>query len=198
MNDFHDVMRVLVHGPAEKGDFSVVRARSGEFAKLRDRILAANIPQKLYGRCGEISAKAQALSAAVDNLIAKSQAGSSSDKAMESALDMVHKGYRELNGSLTTLDDLLEAFHDTIHPLWHDSYPQKDAAAIKKQIPRLKVRAQLILRTAEASDKMKVKGAKSLLESVTLLEEAGAADDDMAVLEALRLVHDAYEGLAHQ
>jgi hypothetical protein len=196
MNDFHDVMRALVHGPAEKGDFTQVRARAKEFEKLRDGILAAHLPPKLSARCGEISAKARALSAAVDDLIAQSLAGAGNDESMKSAFDKVHTGYRELNSSLTTLDDLLDAFHDTIHPLWHDSYPNKDATAIKKEIPRLKVRARLILRTAEASDKTKVKGANSLLEAVTLLEEAGAADDDLAVLEALRLVHDAYEGLA--
>jgi len=196
LNSFHEVIRALVHGPAEKGDFTQVRARAQEVEKLRDGILAANLPQKLSARCGDISAKARALSAAVDNLIAQSRVGKSNDEAMKSALDKVHSGYRELNTSTTTLDDLLEAFHDSIHPLWHDSYPNKDAAAIKSQIPRLKVRAKLILSTAEAADKMKVKGAKSLLDAVILLEEAGAADDDLAVLEALRLVHDAYEGVA--
>jgi hypothetical protein len=196
LKNFHDVMRVLVHGPAEKGDFTQVRARAQEFEKLRDGILAAHLPQKLSSRCSDISAKARALSAAVDGLMAQSRSAEAEAEALKSALDKVHTGYRELNNSLTTLDDLLEAFHDLMHPLWHESYPSKDAAAIKAQVPRLKVRARLIVSTAEAADKMKLKRAQSLLDAVTILEEATAADDDLAVLEGLKLVHTAYENLA--
>ena len=195
LGDFHDVLAALVHGPAEKGDYAAVRARAGELARLRNGIMSANLPAKLAKRCADISAKAKALSGAVDRLAAQSGSGSD-DAALKAAFESVHGGYRALNGSLTTLDDLLEAFHDLLRPLWHDAYPKKDAAAIKAETPKLKVRSKLILGSAESSEKARAPGAKALLEAVTTLEEAVAAKDDMAVLEALRLVHDAYEKLA--
>ena len=195
LKDFHDVLAELVHGPAEKGDFAQVRARAGELARLRTGIMSANLPTKLAKRCADISAKSKALSSAVDRLVA--QSGSGSDHAaLKAAFESVHLGYRTLNGAMTTLDDLLEAFHDLLYPLWHDAYPKKDAAAIKAEAAKLKVRAKLILGSAESSEKPRVPGAKALLDGVTTLEEAVAAKDDMAVLEALRLVHDAYEKLA--
>ncbi|MFH1574829.1 MAG: hypothetical protein ABIG68_12660 [Acidobacteriota bacterium] len=195
LKNFHDAMSQLIHGPAEQGDFAPVKAKAGELAALRDGIMAANLPEKLARRCADISAKAGELSKAVDDLAAQARRNAG-DEAMKTALDAVHTAYRNLNSAQTTLDDLLEAFHDVMHPLWHDAYPDKDAAAIKKEIPKLKVRAKLILSTAENAEKGRTAGARSLLEAVTTLEEAAAAQDDMAVLEALRIVHDAYEKLA--
>ncbi len=195
LKGFHESMAALIHGPAEKGDFSQVGAKAGDLVRLKTAIMSANLPPKLSGRCADISAKAKELSKAVDDLAAKSQA-KADDKAMKTALDAVHATYRNLNNSLTTLDDLLDAFHTVLHPLWHDAYPKKDTAAIKEAIPKLKVRARLIVATAEGGDKARLPAAKKLLESVTTMEEAAAAKDDLAILESLRLTHDAYESLA--
>jgi len=195
LKSFHDVMAALIHGPAEKGDFSQVGAKADELAKLRTAIMSASLPAKLAGRCADISAKATELSKAVDNLAAQGKA-KSDDKTMKAALDAVHVAYRNLNSSLTTLDDLLDAFHTVLHPLWHNAYPKKDTAAIKEAIPKLKVRARLIVATADGADKAKLPGAQKLLESVTTLEEAAAAKDDLAILESLRIAHDNYESLA--
>jgi len=195
MSGFHEVMSGLVHGPAEQGDFTEVRERAGELAKLRQAVMAAALPEKLSGRCAEISNLAMEMSKAVDELESQSRANAGND-AMKTGLDRVHTAYRDLNGALTTLQDLLSTFHELMHPLWHDAYPNKDAAAIKNEIPKLKVRAKLILSTAEASEKSRAAGARALLEAVTLLEEAAAANDDASILEALRITHDAYEKLA--
>jgi len=195
LKKFHDVMSALVHGPAEQGDFAPVRAQAGDLAKQRDGIMAANISSKLAKRCLEISARARELSQAVNQLVAQVKANAG-DEALKASFNSMHAAYRNLNSAQTSLEDLLEAFHEILHPLWHDAYPSKDAAAIKAEIPKMKVRAKLILSTAEASDKGRAPGAKSLLEAVTTLEEAAAAKDDMAILEALRIVHDAYEKLA--
>ncbi|NWG12654.1 MAG: hypothetical protein HXY20_03870 [Acidobacteria bacterium] len=195
LKSFHDVLSELVHGPAEKGDFGPVRARAGELAKLRDGIMAAGLPARMVKRCAEISARATDLSKGVENLVAQTEANAI-DAAIKTAFDTVHVAYRNLNGALTSLEDLLDAFHDLLHPLWHDAYPNKDAAAIKTATPRLKVRAKLILSSAQSTDKPKAPGAKNLLDAVTTLEEAVAAKDDLAILEALRMVHEAYEMLA--
>ncbi len=195
LKSYHEVMAALVHGPADKGDLSQVRARADELVKLSKGILDAGLPDKLYKRCAEISAKAKELAQASDGLLARSRADSANE-AMKGGLERVHNAYRDLNSALTTLQDLLDGFHDVLHPLWHEAYPKKDVAAIKAQIPKLKVRAKLILSTAETREKNRVAGAKGLLEAVTTLEEAAAANDSASILEALRVAHDAYEKLA--
>lgn len=195
LKGFHDSMAALIHGPAEKGDFSQVSAKAGDLVRLKGSIMSANLPAKLSGRCSDISAKATELSQAVDDLAAKSQA-KADDAAMKTALDRVHAAYRNLNNAMTSLEDLLDAFHAVLHPLWHDAYPKKDAATIKEAIPKLKVRARLIVATADGGDKAKLPGAQKLLESVATMEEAAAAKDDLAILESLRITHDAYESLA--
>ncbi len=195
LKSFHDVLAGLVHGPAEKGDFAPVRAQAGELAKLRDGIMAAGLPTRLAKRCAEISKRATDLSAGVNTLVAQSKANAA-DEAIKAAFDSVHAAYRSLNSAMISLEDLLDAFHDLLHPLWHDAYPNKDAAAIKAETPKLKVRAKLILSTAESTDKPRSGAARGLLDAVATLEEAMAAKDDLAVLEALRIVHEAYEKLA--
>ncbi len=51
LKNFHDVLSALVHGTAEQGDFTAVRAKSGELAGLRDGIMAAGIPASFAKRC---------------------------------------------------------------------------------------------------------------------------------------------------
>jgi len=192
---FHEVMAELVHGPADSGDYSAVRTKAQQLAGLRDGVLDARLPGRLSSRCADISTLARGLSSAVDTLIAAAKANAS-DQEMKAALDGVHAAYRNLNGSLTTLEELLEGFHQVLHPLWHEAYPKEDAAAIKAATAKLKVRAKLILATAQKTEPGKAEAAQTLLEHVTTLEEAGAAGDDKSVLDALRIVHDTYEGLA--
>lgn len=195
LKGFHDVLSSLVHGPAAKGDFGPVKEKAATLSEWREKILASNLTAQLAKRCGEISARASSLSGTVDKLVAEATADSS-DEVMKAALDEVHNAYRDLNNSLTTLEDLLEAFHDVMHPLWHEAYPDKDVEAIKAAIPKLSVRAKLIVATAESTEPSKLTDARSLLEKTELLTEAGKADDELAVLEALRITHDAYEKLA--
>jgi hypothetical protein len=188
LRDFHEVMAELVHGPAAQGDLAAGRSRADELSRRRDQLIASNLPEHLAPRCAEISTKVDILSTAVDDFV---QADGS--ESMQVALDQMHTAYRELNHSLTTLSSLLEAFHDILHPLWHEAYPERNVQAIKAQIPKLKVRSKLILSTARSREPSKIPVAETLLESVTMLEEAAAADDDLALLESLRVVHDAYE-----
>jgi hypothetical protein len=123
MNSFHEVMSGLVHGAADEGDLSQVKAKAEELAKLRDGIMAANLPEKLAKRCPDISAKAAELSKAVDTLAAQSRSNAGND-AVKLAFDTMHTAYRNLNNSLVSLEDRLEAFHEVMHPLWHDAYPR--------------------------------------------------------------------------
>jgi len=195
MQAFHDDLAALVHGPAGEGNFTEARKEAGALLKLRDGIMAAGLSGNQAKRCAEISSRAAELSGAIDKYVAQCKAGA--DKAaLTTALDEMHNAYRNLNSSLTSLEDLFEAFHELLRPLWHDAYPGKDTAAIKAEIPKLKVRAKLIVITAEKSEPAKAAAAKKLLEAVTTLEDAAAANDDLSILEALRIMHDAYEHLA--
>jgi len=192
---FHEEMAALVHGPADGGDYTQVKARAEELVKLSRGVAAANISEKLATRCGELTSRARELTDATANLLAQSRANAGAE-AMKAGLDRVHAAYRGLNGALTTLQDMLDGFHDLLHPLWHEAFPNKNTAAIKTEVPKLKVRAKLILSTAESREKSRAAGAKSLLDAVTILEEAAAVDDNPSILEALRIVHEAYEKLA--
>ena len=195
LGEFHDVMSQLIHGPAGQGDYGAVAKQAPELARLKDDVMESSLPKNLEGRCGEISAKATELSTAVDQLVAASGSGDDSD-SVKPALDRVHRAYQDLNGSLTTMEDLLDDFHTLIRPLWHGAYPKKDVAAIQAAAPKLRIRSRLILATAEKLAPARVDKAQKLQDATGMLDEAIAADDGPSILEALRIVHDSYEQLA--
>jgi hypothetical protein len=192
---FHDVMADLLHGPVEKGDIEPVRARIGELVAGRDALMAANLPEKYKDVCPEISANAVVLSNTVDALaeLVKNEAG---EGEIKDAFMKVHEAYRSVAQSMLLVQDLLDAFHDVIQPVWHEAYPDKDIEAIKKAVPSLKVRAKLIVQISGKVESEAFKnGAQELLESVVTLEEALAAEDAEATLTAVELMHDAYHAL---
>jgi hypothetical protein len=195
LGDFHDVMSQVIHGPAGQGDYGAVAKQAPELARLKDVVMKSSLPTNLAGRCSEISAKATELSKAVDQLVAASRPGDG-NASIKPALDRVHRAYQDLNGSLTSLEDLLDDFHTLIRPLWHSAYPKKDVTAIKAAAPKLRIRSRLIVATAEKLAPARVEKAKKLQDATGMLDEAIAADDSPSILEALRIVHDSYEQLA--
>lgn len=189
---FHDIMAELWHGPIPDGNMDPVRKQISELLSRRDAVMSANLPEEYSDRCAAFSEKAAEFTASVENL-AQIVNGESEDSEIKDAFSMMHDAYRAMREALITPREMIEAFHDILQPLWHESYPEKDVEAIKAGIPKLKVRARLIVVFAErANDMDLVKLATVLLEATETLDEAARADDDVAILSAFEVVHDAY------
>jgi hypothetical protein len=195
LTSFHDLMAEMLHGPVEEGDLTPIRDRIVELTAARDAVLAANLPSKYSDNCADISVAAKAFSDSINSLTELVELQAEDDE-IKQAFMKVHDTYQGLREAMIQPEEMIEALHEIIHPLWHDSYPAKDTDAIKEGTPKLKIRAKLLLSIAERIENPEmVKATKDLLEAITTLEEAITADDDLAILEAFKLVHDAYHGL---
>ena len=192
---FHDIMAELVHGPVEEGNMQAVREEIGDLVNAKDAVMAANLPTKFEKHCGDISASAKTFFASVDALKQAAESNGS-DEEIKEAFSKIHDSYRALRQALILPEEMIEAIHEILQPLWHEAYPAKDIEAIKAGVPKLKVRTKLLVTVAARLEDAELKAAAgNLLESITTLEEAVAADDGTAILAALELVHEAYHQL---
>jgi len=193
---FHGIMAELVHGPVQEGNFQPVREQVGALVSAKAAIMSANLPTKFEKHCADISASAKTLFDSVDTLQQLAE-NNGSDEEIKAAFSKMHVSYRALRQALILPEEMIEAIHEILQPLWHEAYPAKDVEAIKAGVPKLKVRTKLLVSVAgRLEDAVLTDAATKLLESISTLEEAVAADDGTAILAALELVHEAYHQLA--
>jgi hypothetical protein len=94
----------------------------------------------------------------------------------------------------------LDAFHEVIAQIWHEAFPNKDAATLRKLAPEVekgiaKVAAAPlpgILREKKAAWE---EGVKKLQSAGTEYKAAAAAKDDAKLLSAAETLHSRFEGL---
>jgi hypothetical protein len=198
LTEFHDIMAELWHGPVAEDNMFPVRKMAHDLSVARDAVMAANLPEKFFDHCADISAVAEAFSSSVSRVVELVD-NKGDDDEIKTAFSEMHDAYRSLRHALVLPEEMIDAFHDVLQPLWHESYRAKDTAAIVKDIPKLKVRAKLLHNIAgRTGDVHLTEACGDLLETISILEEAAAAEDDIAILAALEAVHTAFHALHNE
>jgi hypothetical protein len=195
MTAFHDVMAELWHGPVQDGNIEPVKEKMAQLISARNRILQSNLPSEFAHNCAGISQAAAALSNSVDALNNSISQEAGTEKVKDTFSEM-HDRFRELRVMTVPVSVYMERFHDVMHPLWHDAYPAEDAEAIRKGVDDLVQLAKLIVKSNTGKGEELETGSKHLLDMVNNLKTACADTDDAAVLEALKIMHDAYHALS--
>jgi len=91
-------------------------------------------------------------------------------------------------------------FHEVIYPLWHEAWPNKDAAMMRELLPQVKEHVAAI-DYAELPGILRDKQAKwdggvaELKQIVERYDRAATANDGPALFQAVEDLHSAYEGL---
>lgn len=94
----------------------------------------------------------------------------------------------------------LTAFHKVIYPMWHDSFPKKDYAALRSYVKEINSLAERIyaaklpgiLRDKETRWKEDVAGLKKAVDDYNLAAEG---NDNEALLNVAEVLHSRYEML---
>jgi len=193
---FHEPMAELHHGPLEDGDIAPLRSRAEEFEVHIKKIMKANLSPIYSPRREEISGKIMDLKREVDSLV-KAAREKSDDKVLKAAFDRMHDAYRELRKCLISPEKIIQRIHDEIiHPLWHESYPKRDIEAMKKDLPLLKIWSKLLKEAAKALKMDRVaKSAQEFEEMVVTTQETFETGNRELILEAVKLLHNAYHNL---
>jgi len=95
----------------------------------------------------------------------------------------------------------LREFHEVLHLVWHDAYPNKDYKTIREAVPEFKEKIEIIQkaelpgffreRKEEFEDKR-----EALAQAVVELEKIAKGNSNQALLEATENLHTAYAQLA--
>ena len=94
----------------------------------------------------------------------------------------------------------LSNFHEVIMPLWHDAWPNKNFDLMRQLMPKIREHIAT-LKKVELPGILREKRAKwdaglaGVVASADKLEQALAAKEDQAALDATEALHSGYEGL---
>jgi hypothetical protein len=115
--------------------------------------------------------------------------------AQEQAKDQEHA-----HGEATPSVPELDKFHEILHPLVHDAYPNNDFAAIKKALPKLVKSATAMTKVSlpkelAASRADYKKASKKLVQQLRSLEKSKTRLADKEFGEQFMEMHDTFEGI---
>lgn len=94
----------------------------------------------------------------------------------------------------------LDAFHDVMHPLWHDAYPAKDYDAFKKMVDEVNIKAKAVysatLPGIQRDKQLKWnEGVIKFQQSVENYGKYAAANENENLLKSAEDLHSNYEML---
>lgn len=89
-------------------------------------------------------------------------------------------------------------FHEIIYPIWHTAYPEKDYEALRGYVPEINRLAKNLFDASLPGilrDKKSLwdEGIEQMKKAVEDYNEAAAADDDQALLDAAETLHAKFE-----
>ncbi|MBM3267113.1 MAG: hypothetical protein FJZ01_05630 [Candidatus Sericytochromatia bacterium] len=106
-----------------------------------------------------------------------------------------HAGHEQHHSFTGPLAKGLEAFHDSLRPLWHDAFPKKDYGSIKRKVPELKAKAAALAAVPlPPGARAKRSQRDKLVKAVSNLD--AAKQDDKKFAKAFEEVHEAFHALA--
>jgi uncharacterized protein YukE len=165
-------------------------------------IEAAEIPARLTENSEKIQSQVAALATSLDELTsALTQPELAAiDSSLLEKFKTVNTNFARLGGSLKVKIPELISFHDVLHTLWHDYYPNDQIDSIKTLVPEFKEKSTALNAIqwpdvlAGDADQLNQK-IKDLQQSVEDLEAACQGDDAEAIKKASEIVHEKYAAI---
>ena len=165
-------------------------------------IKAAEVPARLAENTEKIQSQVDALSASLNELTTAIMLPELTeiDSTIIKKFDALRTNFSRLGGSLKVKIPELVAFHDVLHTVWHDYYPNDQIDSIKAIVPQFQEKAAalnsiqwpavLAGETEQLNQKI-----KELQQAVDELEAICQGDDVEAIKKATSAMHDAYRNI---
>lgn len=185
--------------------------KEGDVAAAKDTLIlltekfaaikAAEVPKRLAENTEKIQSQVDALSASLVELTTAIMLPELTeiDSTIIKKFDALRTNFSRLGGSLKVEIPELVSFHDVLHTVWHDYYPDQ-IDSIKAMVPQFKEKAAalnsiqwpavLAGETEQLNEKV-----KELQQAVDELEAACQGDDVEAIKKATSATHDAYRNI---
>ncbi len=92
----------------------------------------------------------------------------------------------------------LDAFHEVMHPIWHDAYPAKDFGALKKFVDEVNIKAKAVYSASlpgiQRDKQLKWnEGVVQFQAAVEDYNKFASGDDSLGLLKAAENLHTKYE-----
>lgn len=165
-------------------------------------IQTAEIPARLAENSTKIQSQVAALATSLDELtvaLARPELAAIDSSVLEK-FKTLNTNFARLGGSLKVKIPELISFHDALHTLWHDYYPNDQIDSIKAIVPLFNEKSAalngiqwpnvLAGDTVELNQKV-----KELQQSVADLEAACQRDDSEAIKKASEAMHEKYAAI---
>jgi len=185
--------------------------KEGDVAAAKDTLIlltekfaaikAAEVPARLAENTEKIQSQVDALSASLDELTTAIMLPelTAIDSTIIKKFDALRTNFSRLGGSLKVKIPELVSFHDVLHTVWHDYYPDQ-IDSIKAMAPQFQEKAAALNSIqwpavlAGETEQLNQK-VKELQQAVDELEAICQGDDVEAIKKATSAMHDAYRNV---
>ncbi|MCI0493793.1 hypothetical protein L0Z72_02210, partial [candidate division KSB1 bacterium] len=182
-----------------EGNIAVAKDTLALLTEKFAAIEAAEIPARLTENSEKIQSQVAALATSLDELTsALTQPELAAiDSSLLEKFKTVNTNFARLGGSLKVKIPELISFHDVLHTLWHDYYPNDQIDSIITLVPEFKEKSAALNAIqwpevlAGDADLLNQK-VKDLQQSVDDLEAACQGDDAEAIKKASEALHEKY------
>lgn len=127
----------------QQGNIEAARDTLNLLTQKLAAIKAAEIPDRLAENAENVQSRVDALATSLDELqsaLAQPDLAQIDSTIMEK-FDTVHINFSRLGGLLRVKIPELVAFHDVLHTVWHDYYPNDQIDSIKVSVAQFKEKA---------------------------------------------------------
>ncbi len=197
MDAFMAVLEDAMHAAVDS-NYQALRETAPRFTATLDSLANTTLPEFHQDVTGEFTGLTNTLAVAVEGFV--NAAGNADDAALEDALDVVRKAYIDLWTLLTPAVPEIDEFHTTLRPVWHQSVPNEDWAAVKAALPKFDS-TLIALGTATLPAKYAYAQPKydeavlTLKTAFDSLKIACDTDQDDLILDKMTDLHDAFHAL---
>lgn len=181
------------------GDLAAAKDTLSSLTKKFAGIDAAGIPARLSEDADKVQSQVEALSNSLDDLTSAliEPELTEIDSTILNKFTTVQTNFSQLGASLRMKIPELVSFHDVLHIVWHDYYPNDQIDSIKAILPQFKEKAAALnniqwpaVLSGDAT--MLTQKVKDLQKAVDDLEAACQGGDVEAINKATEAVHEKY------
>jgi ABC-type transporter Mla subunit MlaD len=183
----------------KEGNIAVAKDTLNLLNKKFAAIDAAGIPARLSENADKVQSQIEALSNSLDDLTSALTEPELTeiDSTILNKFTTVQTNFSQLGASLRVKIPELVSFHDVLHIVWHDYYPNDQIDSIKAIVPQFKEKAAALnniqwpdVLSGDAA--MLSQKVKNLQKAVDDLEAACQGGDVEAIKKATEAVHENY------
>jgi hypothetical protein len=203
LEDFHRHLLTIWYGPLREENWQEVRQACSGLVDAKNKLLAVQVPESLRDRATAYAAKRDLLDQAVEQfaVVCMWEADEKIAPAMQEVYDTYYPIAEALGLEAMTFPAAVDAFGAVLRAISQEEIPEGDRERIRRSLPLLRERLDVVKRTAIPSDLEEERALladrlEQLDVALVALEATSEKGEKGDIEQAFDMFHGAFKAVA--